>query len=406
MIAAPHAIPPLHPVTGIPQHPDILIIGAGVMGAATAWWLTRLDPALKVVLVEADPRFERASSSLSASSIRQQFTCAVNIRLSQFGIGFLREAARWFDGDASAESLGLREPGYLYLAQAAQAPALRHAHALQRAHGAEVALLAPTELQARFPWLAVDDIEVGNLGLAGEGWFDGPALHQAFLRGARRRGATLVAGRVAALGREGARIATVTLADGQMFRPGRVINAAGAWAGAVARLSGLALPISPSRRTVFVLSSPARLPDCPLIIDPAGWWLRPEGHLFISGREPLAPVGDEVPLEPDWNEWSDEHWAALAARIPALASLRVERAWAGFYEISDFDHNAFVGAHPELPDLHCVAGFSGHGMQHAAGAALALAEQLLGRATSIDVTDLGLERLARNQPLRELNVIG
>jgi glycine/D-amino acid oxidase-like deaminating enzyme len=394
-------------VPDIPRNPDVLIVGAGVMGAATAWWLTRLAPDLRIVMVEADPGFARASSSLSASSIRQQFTCAVNVRLSQFGIGFLRKAEEWFEGDASARSLSLREPGYLYLANEAQAEGLRAAHAVQRIHGAEVSLLEPDAIAARFPWLNTEGLALGNLGVSGEGWFDGPALHQAFLRGARRRGATLLPGRVVALDREAGRITRVSLADGQTFVPGQVINAAGASSGALARLAGIALPVVPSRRTVFVLSTPARLPDCPLIIAPEGWWLRPEGDLLITGREPLHPTGDDEPLEPDWREWDDAHWATLAHRIAGLETLRVERAWAGFYEMSTYDHNAFVGPFPELANFHCIAGFSGHGMQHAAGAALGLAEQIVhGQLKTVDIADLAPARLARNARLLELNVIG
>ena len=101
---------------------DVLIAGAGVMGASLAFWLTRLQPQLRVVLVERAPGFAQASSSLSASSIRQQFSSPVNIALSQFGIGFLRQADRWL-GAGSQAALALHEAGYLYLATAAQAPA-------------------------------------------------------------------------------------------------------------------------------------------------------------------------------------------------------------------------------------------------------------------------------------------
>jgi glycine/D-amino acid oxidase-like deaminating enzyme len=187
---------------------------------------------------------------------------------------------------------------------------------------------------------------------------------------------------------------------------GQVVNAAGAWGGEVAAMAGVQLPVVGARRTVFVLSCPEPLPQCPLLIDPTGWWLRPEGRFLISGAEPLH-TEPNLPLEPDWSEWNDEQWASLAHRIPALAALRVERAWAGYYEMNTFDHNAVIGPHPELRNLYFINGFSGHGMQHAAGAGLALAEwMLLGQAQTIDVQELGFERLVQNRPLRELAVIG
>jgi len=385
---------------------DVVIVGSGVMGAATAYWLTRLQPGLKVTLVESDTRYEKASSSLSASSIRQQFTCPVNIRLSQYGIAFLREAEQHLGLPDHPVALGLQEPGYLYLAQPEQTAALHTAHQIQKQAGADVALLTPVALRQRYPWLNVDDVALGSLGLSGEGWFDGPALHQAFLKKAMAQGVQHLHDRVVGLDHTATQITGVRLASGGTLGCAQLVNAAGAWGGEVAAMAVVQLPVVGARRTVFVLSCPEPLPQCPLLIDPSGWWLRPEGRFLINGSEPTQ-TEHGLPLEPDWAEWNDAQWASLAHRIPALAALRVERAWAGYYEMNTFDHNAVIGPHPELGNLYFINGFSGHGMQHAAGAGLALAEwMLLGQAQTIDVQELGFERLVQNRPLRELAVIG
>lgn len=404
------------PVNALPQNTqatnpqmssaDVVIVGSGVMGAATAWWLTRLQPGLKVTLVESDTRYEKASSSLSASSIRQQFTCPVNIRLSLFGIQFLREADQHLGLPDHPVALGLQEPGYLYLAQAGQVAAMQTAHQIQKNAGADVALLGPEALRQRYPWLNVDDVALGSLGLSGEGWFDGPALHMAFLKKAMAQGVQRLRDRVVGMDHTATQITHVRLASGGNLRCGQVVNAAGAWAGEVAAMAAVALPVEAARRTVFVLSTPEPLPHCPLLIDPSGWWLRPEGRFLITGSEPLQTEAG-LPLEPDWLEWSDEQWASLAHRIPSLAALRVQRAWAGYYEMNTFDHNAVIGPHPILRNLFFINGFSGHGMQHAAGAGLALAECMLhGQSASLPVGELGFERLLQNRPLRELHVIG
>ncbi len=385
---------------------DVVIVGSGVMGAATAWWLTRLHPGLQVTLVESDTRYEKASSSLSASSIRQQFTCPVNIRLSQYGIAFLRDAEQHLGLPDHPVALGLQEPGYLYLAQHEQVAAMQTAHQIQKQAGADVALLGPEALRQRYPWLNVDDVALGSLGLSGEGWFDGPALHQAFLKKAMAQGVQRLHERVVGMDHTATQVNAVRLSGGTRLRCGQVVNAAGAWAGEVAAMAGVDLPVQAARRTVFVLSCPEPLPQCPLLIDPTGWWLRPEGRFLISGSEP-AQTEPGLPLEPDWSEWNDEHWAALAHRIPALAALRVERAWAGYYEMNTFDHNAVIGPHPDLHNLFFINGFSGHGMQHAAGAGLALAEWMLhGQSQTLAVSELGFERLVHKRPLRELHVIG
>src|SRR5690242_13197759 len=118
---------------------DVVIIGGGAMGSSVAYHL-KADPqfAGSVMVIERDPTYARASSALSASSIRQQFSTPLNIHLSRFGIGFLR-AAR----DTLGVDLGLKEPGYLFLASPAGEAVLRANHAIQKAEGCAVELLDP-----------------------------------------------------------------------------------------------------------------------------------------------------------------------------------------------------------------------------------------------------------------------
>jgi glycine/D-amino acid oxidase-like deaminating enzyme len=363
---------------------DVGIVGAGVMGASVAYWLTRLRPGLAVVLVERDRSFARASSALSASSIRQQFSSEVNVRMSLYGAQFLRE-----------QRIAFNESGYLYLGRD-----FSKLHALQVAHGADVALLGKDDLKKRFPWLRVDDIEQGALGLSGEGWFDGQALHAFFLEAAKRQGARLVAAEALAIGEGEIRLGNETL------RCRHVVNAAGPWARPLAASAQVDLPVHARRRTVFVLSSPAKLPACPLVIDPSNFWFRPDGEVFIAGDEP-ADDADDLPLDPDLAAFDEALWARLAHRVPAFEALRVERAWAGYYEMNLFDHNAILGAHPSRPGLWFINGFSGHGMQHAAAAGRGLAEQILfGAFQSLDLSSLSFQRILDGKPLIEANVIG
>ncbi|HJQ58420.1 MAG TPA: FAD-dependent oxidoreductase, partial [Vineibacter sp.] len=134
---------------------DVVIVGGGAVGSSIAYWLT-CDPGWRgrVAVVERDPTYARASSALSASSIRQQFSTPLNIHLSRFGIGFLRRAHELLslDGEPPVE-LGLREPGYLFLASREGEAILRDNHAIQRREDCAVELLDPAALQARFAWL-------------------------------------------------------------------------------------------------------------------------------------------------------------------------------------------------------------------------------------------------------------
>lgn len=376
------------------------------MGSALAYWLTRLSPGLTVTVVERDPSYQQASSALSAASIRQQFTTPVNIRLAQQSLEFLRGAAEALAVDGDRPHIALHEGGYLYLADPAGEAGLRAAQRVQRAHGADIALLGPAELAARFPWLAVADLAVGSLGLSGEGWFDGYGLLTAFARKARSQGARYVRGEVTAIERADGRVTGLTLGDGSSVPCGICVNAAGPWAAKAARLAGIELPVFARRRTVYVIACRTPIERCPLLIDTTGFWIRPEGDRFIAGVAPHVDAND-LPLDPDYGPFEEELWPALAARIPAFEEARLERAWAGYYEVNDFDHNAIVGPHPSIPNLHFMNGFSGHGMMHAAAVGRGLAERIIGGSyATVDLTPLGFERLLENRPLLEQNVIG
>ena len=124
----------------------IVIIGGGVIGSAIAYFLTLQQPGCDVVVVERDPTYARASSALSASSIRQQFSTDINIQISAYGIGFLRNVGQLLACYGGVPDIGLHEGGYLYLATQAGEATLRENHALQKQHGADVALLSPQQL--------------------------------------------------------------------------------------------------------------------------------------------------------------------------------------------------------------------------------------------------------------------
>jgi glycine/D-amino acid oxidase-like deaminating enzyme len=376
----------------------ICVIGGGAVGFAVALFCQRLGgSAVQVQVVERDPRYLQASSALSASSIRQQFSNEVNIRMSQFGLAWVR-----------ALDVGFVESGYLFLATQAGVPTLQHNHAVQRAAGAPVALLAPAALQERLPWLNADGVALASLGLQGEGWFDVYAFLQGLKRLAREAGAEVVQGEVAGLQREGDRVRQATLADGSRLGADVFVNATGPWAGRVAALAGVALPVHARRRTVFHLQCPTPLPRTPLVIDPSGVWFRSEGEGFLAGWSPGEhdEDPDDLPLDPDLRLFDEHVWPALAERVPAFEALRVQSAWAGYYEVHPLDHNALIGPHPEVTNLWFANGFSGHGLQHAPAAGRGIAERLLhGRYESLDLSPFAYERVLAQRPFVEQAVI-
>ena len=391
------------------------------MGAATACFLAR-DHGVAVTVLERDPSYARASSSLSASSIRQQFSQPANIALSRWSLGFLRRLHQELAVDGDVPALGLVEPGYLYLATAAGQGVLRANHAVQCAAGADVALLAPPQLCERFPWLEVGDLALASLGLTGEGWFDGPALLQAFRRKAIACGARFVSADAVGFATVADTVQAVLCRDGHRFEADAVVLAAGAWSASLSAGLGLRLPVHARKRDVFVLDCPHTLPGCPLVIDPSGLWFRPDGASsangtagpaggrFLAGgppREPWPGDPDEPPLEDIDHAMFDEVlWPALAARVPAFEALRVRSAWAGYYEMNLFDHNGLAGAMPGWRNAYTACGFSGHGMQQAPAVGSALAALVAGGASTAPALDaLSPQRLLDKRPLLECNII-
>jgi glycine/D-amino acid oxidase-like deaminating enzyme len=173
-------------------------------------------------------------------------------------------------------------------------------------------------------------------------------------------------------------------------------------------MAGVDLPVFARRRTVFKLSCPTPLPTTPLVIDASGVWFRTEGDGFLAGWSPGEHDRDpdDLPLEAELTLFEERLWPALAARVPAFEALRVQSAWAGYYEVHPLDHNAILGPHPQRPNLLFANGFSGHGLQHAPAAGRGIAEQVLeGGYQTLDLSPLGFERVLRQLPFRERAII-
>jgi FAD-dependent oxidoreductase domain-containing protein 1 len=200
----------------------------------------------------------------------------------------------------------------------------------------------------------------------------------------------------------------VRLGDGAAIGAEWVVNAAGPRAADVAAMVGVELPVRPRKRHVYHLTAPVRLGAAPLTIDPTGVWVRPEGDGYISGFSPRDGEHDPdtLDLASDRAPFESFVWPALAHRVPAFDRLRLLDTWAGHYEVNTLDHNAIIGPHPVIANLLFANGFSGHGLQQAPAVGRGLAEWIAtGGYETIDLRPLGFDRIARNQPIRELNVV-
>jgi glycine/D-amino acid oxidase-like deaminating enzyme len=370
-----------------------LIIGGGGMGSATACFLSGMAAAgERITVVERDPTYQSASSSLSASSIRQQFSTPASVKLSQFGWDFMRSCVD--EAGVPGGAVGLSERGYMFLGQDHQAASLRERADGNRVLGVAIAEYTPAELSQRCPWLNTGDIAYASVGVAGEGWFDGYMLQQLYRGRARACGVQYVKGDVVRLHTRGSRVVSAELSDGSRIDADRFLNAAGAWSDPLANTVGVEIPVRARRRSIFVVSCPTPIAQFPILIDASGVFVRPEQHHFLVSVVPPADRDpDDLPLDPDFSLFDEIAWPTLAERIPAFEALRVERAWAGYYEFNTVDHNGLVGQIG--PDnFYLATGFSGHGLMHSAGVGRGMAELLThGEYRSIDLSPLSPRRL-------------
>ncbi|TKT82915.1 FAD-binding oxidoreductase [Aquamicrobium sp. LC103] len=385
---------------------DVVIVGGAIVGSSIAYFLREEGFSGSIALVERDPQFAHAATTLSCASIRQQFSIPENIRLSQFTLRLFRDLKSRFGEDAD---IGFREKGYLILAGEAGLDILKSNHAAQAAEGADIVLEDPMALERRFAWLSTEGVSAGAYGRSGEGWFDAHALLMLFRRALKERDIAFLSQPVTEIARAGDKVTGVRLADGEMLSAGTVINAAGPDAGKVATMAGLVLPVEPRKRSVFVFEARERFEDMPLMVDPSGIYVRPEGSVYITGgaedEESEGPANADD-FNPDWPLFEEAIWPVLATRVPAFEAIKPTRAWAGHYDYNTLDQNAVIGPHPEVANFIFANGFSGHGLQQAPAVGKAIAELLVhGGYRTIDCSAFGYERIAAGRAFRELNVI-
>lgn len=403
----------LQPLQERPQHRsyDVVIIGGAIMGSSAAWFLSdNPDFDGRVLVVERDPTYATASTSHTNSCIRQQFSNAVNIKISQFGAAFIKTFRERLGGDADVPDILLQSYGYMYLAaDRSFAKVLEETQELQASLGAGTRIMTPGDIARDYPFYNLDDIVAASHNPIDEGYFDGATMFDWWRRKARQNGVEYVTNQIVSIERSNDSVTGITLATGDVVAAGTVVNASGPRAAVTAAMAGFDLPVEPRRRYTFVFAAETPLDrDLPLTIDPSGVHMRSDGANYLCGCPPddgdPAVAFDD--FEMDHDIFERKIWPALAHRVPAFEAIKVLNGWVGHYAYNTLDQNAVIGSHPDIRNFIFMNGFSGHGLQQSPAMGRGVSELIVyGSFRELDLSPLGYERILENEPLIEKAVI-
>ncbi len=380
---------------------DVIMVGGGVMGCATAYYLLKNDPQIKVAIIEKDPTYEFSSTVLSDANIRLQFNVKENIQISQFGLAALETFGEEMAVGGVRPDVAFRQQGNLFLADEDGKDATLKGVETQQGLGCPVEWLTPAQIKGRFALF-----EVGRLAGGAFCPLDGTMDAQAVLMGYKNKavalGAAYIVGEVGEILQAEGQVIGVRLTTGDEVRANFVVNSAGAWVQKIAQTAGITLPVDPVKRQVFVLETKVQTEVVyPLTVFPSGLYLIQEHeNVFMTGKIlPDDPIGFEF----SWNRgvFMEHLWPELVEYIPEFDQLKVARGWAGLYAVNTFDGNAILGEWPHLKGFMLANGFSGHGFQQCHAVGRYLAELILGQAPALDLSIFSPQRILDDKPVFE-----
>ena len=376
---------------------SVAVIGGGVIGASVAWHLAARGWR-DIVILDRGAGPGEGSTGRATGGYRAQYATPINVRLSLLA----RERLGRFQADTGVDP-GYAQAGYLWLAaNEAELAELRAGQRVQHAEGlAEAVEVSPEDAFRINPALVREGV-AGGVFCPTDGFIRPLRLLEGYLTAGARCGVRVDWGAEATgldLRPDGS-ISAVRTSRGPIAVDA-VVNAAGAWASAVARWAGVELPVVPLRRQVAATAPCDLLPDTmPMTIYAGdGFHFRVrDGRVLLLWPTPGIegrPFDDSV--DPAWVRQVTE---TAHARVPVLRQSTVDPAacWAGLYEMSP-DKHAILGPAPGCPNLFLINGSSGHGVMHAPALGLLLAEIMSeGQATSLDASALRPARFAEGAP--------
>ena len=370
------------------------------MGSATAYYLTKADPALKVAVVERDPSYARASTTLSMSNVRIQFSLKENIQISQYAFQVLERFEEEMAVEDRTPRIYFHREGNLFLVGEQNLAAARRAFDLQRSLGCRIEWWSPDEIKQHYPLYETARTARRHLrprrrafrclrrpdGLQGQGQVLRGGLsdrrrrkdpHRRRPRHQHRpRLGRNTRGRVR--GQLRRRLGGRSRRHRRGQAPGRPRQAPDLHARHGGEARGPAAADHPALRPI--------LPHRDRRYDPAG---------EIHGRGP-----GRLQLGWDDQRFMELLWPELAEFVSAWERLKLVRGWAGLYDVNTLDHNAIIGEWPEIRGLYLATGFSGHGLQQGPAVSRYLSELILNRPPALDLSIFTPARVLENTTLQ------
>lgn len=381
---------------------EAVVVGGGVIGTSIACHLAMLG-AGRVVLLERGT-LGAGTTAQSSCILRTHYSVREDAELAHASLGIFARLPEYLD-DAEAAS-GYNRCGLMVVApEGPRAEALAQTLAVERSLGIDARDLSLAEARERHPLVMLDDI--AHVGYEPDaGYADAHLTLSAFAKAARRRGVAIRENTTATglLRASNGRVIGVRTSSGDLHA-GRVVCALNIWTGALARWTGIDLPLALSRHAVFTLDGPTPYTrDLPVLKD-----LASAAKLYLRSyatRQLLVGDGNEgETIEAPDTEQADvplDHIVELgeqvAHRLPAFADAGLAASWTGVYDVTP-DWNPVLGPLPGIEGLDVAYGFSGHGFKLSPIVGRLMAQQALGLPTDLPLAPYALERFATGKLL-------
>ncbi|RKZ27461.1 hypothetical protein DRQ20_00400 [bacterium] len=405
--------------------PDAIIIGGGIIGGASLYYLLEEGYDGKVLVLEKRDALAQDATSLSAGGFRNLWSTKVNMKLTTWSI----ERFKNFQ-DEIGVAIGYEPIGYLFTYYSEPWKKVREFIPVWNENGVRAEEVKPEDIERFVPGfrpgldhLDPDIVEfLGIEEIAGAvfgpdcGAFNPTSVATGYFERSKERYPEKVEIRlkseVEKIVIENGRAKGIVITSGEKIESEMVILAAGAYSRDILVRSGIPdeenIPVYPVRRMLFIVNPPPidGFMNIPMTIIDNGVYFRPEaGNLLVGRANPDEPVGYNY--DADKNYYLDEMNPYMQARIPGMEYCRIQSMWGGLYAVNMWDHNAIISPHISIENLFIVTGFSGHGAMEAPAAGKSIAEIILkGEPETIpEVKELSMSRIKEGKRVKETIVI-